>query len=104
MISTRLGQWQSYGKWRGVMPCRRSIDEIRGGDAAYNAAIAEEILRGSSGAAREIVLLNAAATIYVAGRADNLAAGVEAARRSIDEGAALERLEVLRKATGVARA
>ncbi len=71
---------------------RRSSDEVRGGDAAANARIIRRVLEGEEGARREIVLLNASAVIYVAGCVDSLAAGVEAATRSIDSGQALARL------------
>ncbi len=46
------------------------------------------VLAGEAGAARDIVLLNAAATIYAANVADSLEAGVEAAREAIDSGRA----------------
>jgi anthranilate phosphoribosyltransferase len=76
---------------------RRSLDEVRGGDPEENAAITLEVLKGRSGAPREIVLLNSGAAIYVAGVAESIQAGVEAARQSIDTGQALERLETLRR-------
>jgi len=68
---------------------------FRGGTAEENADIVRSLLEGESGARRDIVLLNAGAAIWVAGAAEGLEAGVELARRSIDSGAARERLEML---------
>jgi anthranilate phosphoribosyltransferase len=53
------------------------------------------LLEGESGARRDIVLINAAAAIWVAGASEGVAEGIELARRSIDSGAARERLELL---------
>lgn len=74
---------------------RVDLESIAGGDAATNADIARSILAGAEGPARDIVLLNAGAALYVAGRADSIGAGIEAARRSIDSGAAMNKLEAL---------
>ena len=68
---------------------------LAGGDAAANAAIVRDVLRGEPGARRNVVLLNAAAALMVAGRADDLAAGVELAGLTIDSGLATELLERL---------
>ncbi|HVR88627.1 MAG TPA: anthranilate phosphoribosyltransferase [Candidatus Limnocylindria bacterium] len=70
-----------------------SIADIASGDAAANAATARRILDGESGARRTAVLLNAAAALYVAGRAGDLREGIAAAAASLDSGAAAERLE-----------
>lgn len=70
-------------------------EELRGGDPETNAYIIREILSGEEGAAREIVLLNAAAAIYVGGYAPKLEKGLSAAERSIDSGSAMRRLEAL---------
>jgi anthranilate phosphoribosyltransferase len=68
---------------------------IGGGDVTANVEIARAVLGGAKGAEREIVLANAGAAIYVSGLADSLREGVEAARTSIDRGAAAEKLETL---------
>ena len=69
---------------------------VAGGTPAENAADLCGILDGDvGGAKRDIVLANAGAAIYVAGEADSLAAGVDAARESIDSGAARARLDAL---------
>lgn len=72
---------------------RADISEIKGGTAEENAQILLDILDGKTGAKRDIVLLNAAATIYVGGKAESLEQGLEMAKLSIDSGAALKALE-----------
>jgi anthranilate phosphoribosyltransferase len=68
---------------------------LLGGDASTNADLARRVLDGKRGPQRDFVLLNAAAGIVVAGLADDLAEGLEAAAASIDDGRAgtvLERM------------
>ena len=73
---------------------------LGGGLPEENARLIRDVLDGGErGPARAAVLLNAGAAIYVAGRVDSLAAGVEAAARSVDSGAASRKLEALRRAT-----
>jgi anthranilate phosphoribosyltransferase len=72
-----------------------SLDVLRGGDPAQNAELARRVLAGETGPHRDIVLLNAAAAIAVAGLAPDLVAGLEAARASVDSGAAAAVLERL---------
>ena len=67
---------------------RENLDDIKVADAAQSLAMMNRVLAGEAGAARDIVLLNAAATIYAANVADSLEAGVEAAREAIDSGRA----------------
>ncbi len=59
-----------------------------GGDAQLNSAIAMSVLGGEPGAARDVTLLNAAAALFVAGRATDIADGVGMAAEAIDSGAA----------------
>ncbi len=73
---------------------------LKGGDAAYNAAALLALLRGENGAYRDTVLLNAAAALVVAGRAETLPQGVTLAAKAIDEGAALAVLERLKSVSG----
>jgi anthranilate phosphoribosyltransferase len=68
---------------------------LAGGDAATNAAIARAVLSGEPGPARDVVLINAAAALLVAGRARDLREGVGAAAAAIDGGAARRTLERL---------
>ena len=69
--------------------------ELLGGDAKENATIALGILEGRRGPQRDVVLLNAGATIYAAGLADSLVEGVHRAALAIDDGAAREALQAL---------
>ena len=71
---------------------RAELAAISGGTPAENAHLVEAILNGQAGAPRDIVLLNAAATLYVAGVADSIADGLALARQSIDSGAARQKL------------
>ncbi|MEX2486438.1 MAG: anthranilate phosphoribosyltransferase [Nitriliruptoraceae bacterium] len=65
-----------------------TTDDLRGGDAAANVAIADAILDGVGGRATDVVALNAGAALYAAGVVDSIAAGIERARAAIDDGAA----------------
>jgi anthranilate phosphoribosyltransferase len=69
--------------------------ELLGGEAADNAAIARRILQGERGAGREIVRLNTAASLLIAGRVGTIAEGIERAAQAIDSGAAARVLEQL---------
>ena len=66
-----------------------NLSDIVVGDSTESAALIEWVLKGETGAARDIVLLNAGAGIYVSGLAESLAAGIELAGQSIDSGKAL---------------
>jgi anthranilate phosphoribosyltransferase len=70
-----------------------ALEDLRGGDAEASAAIARAILAGEPGPRRDVVLLNAAAALEVAGRAGSLVDGLPVAARSIDSGAAAATLE-----------
>jgi anthranilate phosphoribosyltransferase len=73
-----------------------SIDDLAGGDPAANAAITRGILANQiHGPKRDIVLLNAAASLLAANRAPDLATGLRQAAGAIDSGAALDKLERL---------
>ena len=72
-------------------------EDLKGGEARENARLCEAILKGEKGPRRSICLLNAGAAIYVADLAENLAEGIERAKESIDSGAAMAKLEKLRK-------
>lgn len=71
------------------------MDEIRGGNAARNAQLILDVLSGNTGVTRDIVILNAAAAIFVSGQAPDLRTGIEAASDSIDSGAAMAKLREL---------
>jgi anthranilate phosphoribosyltransferase len=74
---------------------RATLQDIAGGDAAENAAIIRSILSGEKSPRRDVVLLNAAAALVAAGRAERIAEAIPLAAQSIDSGAAAERLEAL---------
>ncbi|MCC6364161.1 MAG: anthranilate phosphoribosyltransferase, partial [Bryobacterales bacterium] len=74
---------------------RVQADEIRGGDRAANAAIARSVLHGDRGPQRDIVVVNAAAALLVAGAASSLGEAVERAAESIDSRAAFAALSRL---------
>jgi anthranilate phosphoribosyltransferase len=74
---------------------RASLDDIRGGDSDHNAAAMRAMLAGESSAFRDIVVLNAAASLIVAGKVDDLAAGAYMATQTIDSGAAMDILNRL---------
>jgi anthranilate phosphoribosyltransferase len=78
---------------------RAVIDDLKGGDAAINAAALRQVLEGARGAYRDIVLLNTAAALVVGGRVQTLVDGISAAAASIDSGAAGAALERLVAAT-----
>ncbi|HET8607061.1 MAG TPA: hypothetical protein VFL66_08535, partial [Gaiellaceae bacterium] len=69
--------------------------ELRGGDAAENAARIREVFHGGNGGRRSAILLNAAGAIAAGGHAEDLREGLEVARRAIDSGAAAARLDEL---------
>jgi anthranilate phosphoribosyltransferase len=74
---------------------RAELEGVAGGSPAENAAAARAVLGGEKGPRRDLVLLNAAAAIYVGGLADSLGEGVEKAAAAVDDGAAAELLERL---------
>jgi anthranilate phosphoribosyltransferase len=76
---------------------RANGDELAGGDATHNRVIAEAILAGDPGPARDIVLVNAAAALMAAGAASNPREGMALAAEAIDSGAAAKKLEALRE-------
>ena len=77
----------------GIPRC--SVDELRGGSPAENAEAIRQVFAGKNGGRRDAILLNAAGAIAASGQAADLREGLEVARRTIDSGAAGERLELL---------
>ena len=74
-------------------------DELRGGDAATNAAIIEAVFDGRRGAHRDVVLLNAGAALLAAGRTNRMRDGVVLAAAIVDSGQAMGLLARLRSST-----
>jgi anthranilate phosphoribosyltransferase len=79
---------------------KASIDGLKGGDAPNNAAIVRAVLAGRPGPARDVVLLNAGAALFVAGRTESVRQGIEMAAAAVDQGAAARVLEQLVASTG----
>ncbi len=73
------------------------LSALQGGDATKNADILISILNGERGPRRDVVLVNAAAALFVAGRAQTLQEGVALSAESIDSGRAKEKLDRLRE-------
>ena len=76
---------------------RATLDGISGGDATLNATLIRNVLAGAKSARRDVVLLNAAAALVAAGRADHLRDAVPLAMNAIDSGAAAQKLDALMK-------
>ena len=74
---------------------RADREDLVGGDAHVNADLARRVLAGEHGPHRDIITLNAGAALMAAGLADDLPAGVAAARTSLDSGAAVAALNRL---------
>ena len=85
------GQWTpaDFGVAEAV------VDDLRGGDPQTNAGIIRSVLDGEPGPCRDIVVVNAAAALLVAGRAPDLKLAVEQANESLDSGSARRKLEQL---------
>jgi anthranilate phosphoribosyltransferase len=78
---------------------RRAVPALRGGDAEENAAIVRAILSGRAGPHRDVVALNAALALVIAGIAADLLDGMRRAALSIDSGAAAAKLDGLVRMT-----
>ena len=78
---------------------RSSLEALRGGGAAENAQALRALLKGEKSAYRDIVVLNAAAALMVAGRVNDIMAGAVLAQQLLDSGAARDKLEQLVKAS-----
>jgi anthranilate phosphoribosyltransferase len=94
------GEYKSYvitPEEFGLTRCQKA--DLVGGTPEENAAITRAILSGEKGAKRDAVLMNAGAALYIAGKADTLAAGIKLAAEQIDNGAALATLNNLIEAS-----
>jgi anthranilate phosphoribosyltransferase len=67
---------------------RARLEDLQGGAPPHNAQLMRDLLVGTGGPLRDIVLLNSGAALLIAGRADTLEGGIELAARSLDSGAA----------------
>ncbi len=83
----------------------KDLKKLRGGNAAQNAEIIRQILANKrKDAARNLVLLNASAALFVGGKAENLQKAVELAKESLENGKALQKLNNLKGLTNEAEA
>lgn len=74
---------------------KSDVAALRGGDAAQNAEIIRDLLAGAHGPRRDVVLLNAAAGLFIAGRVETITEGIRVAAAALDSGAAQQRLRQL---------
>lgn len=81
-----------------------TMDDLRGGDAAFNAGVIRRVLDGERSPRRDIGVLNAAAALQVAGRAASLEEGVALATAAVDDGRAARVLETLARVSSEAAA
>jgi len=88
-----LETWRVDPEDLGFPPA--TMEELRGGDAAYNAEVIRRILDGEPGPRRDIGVLNAAAALLLSGKCRDLAGGVELAAGSIESGRARQVLDNL---------
>jgi anthranilate phosphoribosyltransferase len=93
----RTSEWFVEPGQFGLAPVE--LERVAGDTPEENAAVTRRVLAGEPGPHRDLVLLNAAAALYVAGLATDLEAGVAKAAEAIDSGAAAEVLERLIAAT-----
>lgn len=84
----------------GLRPC--GIEELHGGNPQESAAIVRAVLDGKKGPARDVVLLNSGAALYVSGVAASIAEGIGLAAESIDSGSARRKLAELVALTNAA--
>ncbi|HZQ83537.1 MAG TPA: anthranilate phosphoribosyltransferase [Acidimicrobiales bacterium] len=100
VVELRNGEVHSFDVDAGSLGLTSVQTAPAGGDTAANVELARRVLDGEPGAHRDIVLLNAAAGLVVAGVADDLPSALEAAVAAVDDGraaAALERLVTVSK-------
>lgn len=95
-----LRQYQIDPRKLGFAYCKPG--DLVGGDAQENVAIAHAVLNGEKGAKRDIILLNSAACLYLAGKAASLLEGVELASMMIDRGLAKQKMQEFVDATNEA--
>jgi anthranilate phosphoribosyltransferase len=93
----RTSEWFVEPGQLGLAPA--DLERVAGGTPAENAAVTRAVLAGEAGPHRDLVLLNAAAALYVGGLASDLQEGAAKAAEAIDSGAAADVLERLIAAT-----
>ncbi len=86
-------EWSVDPEELGLAPA--TMDDLRGGNAAFNAGVIRSVLEGEQGPRRDIGILNAAAALMVAERVDDLRGGLALAADAIDSGRAVDVLDAL---------
>ncbi|MCR5624132.1 MAG: anthranilate phosphoribosyltransferase [Lachnospiraceae bacterium] len=81
----------------GLTTCKK--EDLVGGSPEENAEIVKKVFSGEKGPKRDVVLLNAGAALYLAGKADSIKDGVDLAAEVIDNGKAMKELESFIAAT-----
>ena len=76
---------------------RAGLNDLLGGSVDENVRIVQDLLAGKPGSRRDIILLNAGCAIYAANKTDTIAKGIKLAQESIDSGAALAKLKLLKE-------
>ncbi len=71
---------------------RATVEDLVGGDASINKGILKDVLGGEKGPKRDILLMNAGAALYVAGKADSIKEGITVAAEIIDQGKATAKM------------
>lgn len=93
LIDERIFDPRKYG-----VPTAR-LEDVRGGGADLNARLIINTFTGAKGSLRDFIILNTAATLIVAGKADDWASAINRAGKTIDSGAAMRKLEEVREFT-----
>jgi anthranilate phosphoribosyltransferase len=96
----QINEYEIRPESLGLKTCR--LEDLHGGSAEESALIVRGILEGQTGPARDVVLLNSGAALYVGGKAETLAHGMRLAAESIDSGAAKRKLQQLAEMTNAA--
>ncbi|MDA8290548.1 MAG: anthranilate phosphoribosyltransferase, partial [Actinomycetota bacterium] len=81
-----------------------AMEDLRGGDAVFNADVIRRVLAGERSPRRDIGVLNAAAALVVSGRAETLEEGISLASDAVDDGRAAAVLESLARVSSEAAA
>lgn len=97
-----VAEWSVDPRELGLAPA--TLDDLRGGDVATNRALADAVLAGGTGAHADLVALNAAAALLVAGAVEDLAVGLDRAREVLRDGRARDVLSGWVAASGRAAA
>ncbi|HET8814160.1 MAG TPA: anthranilate phosphoribosyltransferase [Solirubrobacterales bacterium] len=97
VVDNGTAEWFVEPAQFGIAPA--GLESVAGGTPEENAAVSRAVLGGEQGPARDLVVLNAGAAVYVGGLASDLEQGVAKAGEAIDSGAAANVLERLITAT-----